>query len=113
MAEKKLSLSEVGKLLGAVIIGLVGGGIGTKAVSPTEQNLYAIPEKSAITIEKISERQLDYGQRIVKLETTMQFVAEQTRKNSEQITKNAERNDAILEQVKSIENKLPYTVTWR
>ena len=113
MAEKKLEVSTVGKLITAVVIGLIGGGVGTMKLTNQDKNYYSLPEKTIETIDKIAERQIDFSNRIVKLEEKLVYVTKEVERNSKLIEQNADRNEKIIEDIKQIEKRLPYSVSFK
>mgnify|MGYP004443023511 FL=1 len=117
--ERKLSLSEVGKLVAAIMVGLgVGGGIvgvgsskaGTAEVS--EETLKSM-DRTLQTLDRISERQLEYGKSIARLETSTEFIMDELKGMQSQIKKNTERNETIIKNIHELERKIPYAVSFK
>ena len=109
----KMSVSDVGKLIAAVMVGLGIGGGGVAMTKPSPGDTYLLPESSAKTIEKIAERQQEHGEHIARLEASMEHVAQIAKATSEAIKKNTERNEKIIDDIRTLEARIPYDVSWR
>ena len=74
MCIKNVNLSEIGKIVTAVALGVAGGGIGSKAIESRPDNIYELPESSATLINRIAERQMEFSNKITRLETNSDYI---------------------------------------